>query len=153
AITTDEAALGVTRPATTLRSSDGDIVDKNGGLHLRSADPGTFSSVLPSGRTVQTVVPDTPAPNSPAERAVDVESWGKPASGIDTVKTMLPTVDLQTGPDGTLPSWSSIASPVDLRDVSGLGTYRTNFDLGPDWESGVGAYLALGPNFQTYSLT
>lgn len=152
AVTTDEAALGVTRPATSLRSSEGQVVSKADVLHLRSTQAGTFSSVRRSGRTVQTVVGPVPAPVTPSEWTLDVESWGKPATGIDTAKTTLPRVSVGTRADGTLPSWRDITAPVDLRDVSGLGTYRTTVDLGADWDSSTGAYLDLGPNFQTYRL-
>jgi hypothetical protein len=152
AVTTDESALGVSRPATSLRSSQGQVVSKDGALQLRSTQAGTFTSVRRSGRSVQTVVSDVPAPVTPAAWTLDVESWGKPATGIDTAKTALPPVNLETDGEGKLPSWRDIASPVDLRDVSGLGTYRTTVDLGADWDTGLGAYLDLGRNFQTYSL-
>ena len=59
-----------------------------------------------------------------------------------------------TADDGKLPSWRSITSPVDLSNISGLGSYTTSFDLGKSWnKTNSGAFLNLGHNFQTYQLT
>ena len=86
---------------------------------------------------------------------LDVDSWTPGASGLpgDTAHTDLGPVDVTAGPDGSLPPWSAITPAdgyaADLRDVSGVGTYRTTVDLPSTWRRVRGAWLDLGTAVDT----
>ncbi len=153
AITTDEAALGVQRLAPALSAADGEVVVEAGKPVLRAMTSGSYTATTQDGETLTANVTSVPAPIAPKDWELQVESWEKPVTGVDSAKRQLPPVALRTADDGTLPSWRSISAPVDLREISGLGTYRTSVDLGADWTADHGAYLDLGPNFQTYSVS
>lgn len=51
--------------------------------------------------------------------------------------------------DGLNP-WPQIPQ---LKDVSGVGTYTTNFELPADWKSGLGAVLQLGEVLDSFTLS
>lgn len=90
---------------------------------------------------------------------LQVESWTAGPSGApgDTAKTPLEAVELHADPDGRLPAWSAIAPQngyaVDLRDVSGIGTYTTTLSLDDGWDGVSGAYLDLGRVVDTVRVT
>lgn len=153
AVTTDEGALGVQPLASALSVADGDVVVKAGKPVLRAMTNGKYNATTQDGKALFADVQSVPAPIVPKDWELQVESWERPVTGVDSAKRQLPPVALRAADDGTLPSWRSISAPVDLREISGLGTYRTSVDLGADWTPDHGAYLDLGPNFQTYSVS
>ncbi|WP_419992725.1 glycosyl hydrolase [Streptomyces boninensis] len=76
-----------------------------------------------------------------------VESWHRGTGPQDTVVTRLPKRRVTASDtDGRLPSWGSLDG---LEAVSGVGTYRTTFDLDGRWR-GRGAHLDLGEITTTY---
>lgn len=89
-------------------------------------------------------------PVTPTDWTLDVQGWSAGPSGApgDTTKQDLPTVRLEATPNGTLPPWSQISPETghatDLRDVSGVGTYRSTFRLDDGWQEVRGAHLDLG---------
>jgi hypothetical protein len=152
AVTTDESQLGATALPISFAVSDGDVIVDNGQVAIRSTSPGTVRSTTQEGIAIQTDVSGAPASFTPQRWTLNVESWDRPTSGVDSLIQALTSIELSAGTDGSLPSWLSINSPVDLRTVSGLGTYSTSFELNNDWNTSLGAILDLGPNFQTYSV-
>lgn len=145
----DPSRLGLPKSGIHAVSSTADLVMKDGVPFVRSTTAGTFETTLASGRTVRTSLPQGGDVIAPRTWTLDVESWEKPATGTDSAKRKLDRVDLETV-GGKLPTWREITEPVDLSNISGTGTYTTSFDLD---SRAAGAYLDLGPNFQTYSLT
>ncbi|WP_029137658.1 glycosyl hydrolase [Nakamurella lactea] len=83
------------------------------------------------------------------------ESWTAGPSDLagDTSKTALPSVQLTAADDGTLPPWSAVTTdagyPVDLADVSGIGTYTSTFTVGSSWQGVRRSYLDLGSAVDT----
>jgi hypothetical protein len=83
------------------------------------------------------------------------ESWTPGPSDLagDTTRTTLPDVQLTAADDGTLPPWSEIGPdtgyPVDLSDVSGVGTYTSTFTVGSGWKDVRHSYLDLGAAVDT----
>lgn len=96
-----------------------------------------------------------PAPVTLPDWSLSVDSWtpGPSDRPGDTAHTTVGPVDVHAGADGALPPWSAITPsngyPVDLADVSGIGTYTTQVQLGPDWAGMRTAYLDLGKAVDT----
>ncbi|MCG5213309.1 glycosyl hydrolase [Streptosporangium soli] len=90
---------------------------------------------------------------------LQVVSWSRGESGLpgDTAKTALPAVGPVVGEHGALPPWSAITPAngydVDLRDVSGVGTYTSTFTLDDSWGGVRTAYLDLGTAVDTVTVT
>ncbi|MEO3828960.1 glycosyl hydrolase [Actinomadura sp. B10D3] len=96
-----------------------------------------------------------PKPVRLDEWSLSVDAWGPGPSGRpgDTAHKALGPVTVKAGADGALPSWSSITTgnghPVDLKDVSGVGTYTARVTLDSGWK-GIGeAELDLGTPVDT----
>lgn len=88
--------------------------------------------------------------------SLSVDSWTPGPSGLpgDTAHTPLGPVALKAAADGSLPAWSRITSPVDLSDVSGVGSYTAHVDLDNRWNRVRGATLDLGaPPVDTVRVT
>lgn len=91
-----------------------------------------------------------PAPLALSNWSLSVDTWtpGPSDRPGDTAHTTVGPVMVHAGDDGTLPAWSAITPgngyPVDLADVSGIGTYTTQVELGDDWAGVRTAYLDLG---------
>ncbi|GAA1798334.1 glycosyl hydrolase [Actinomadura chokoriensis] len=87
--------------------------------------------------------------------SLSVDSWGPGPSGLpgDTAHTALGPVAVKAGKDGALPAWSEITPangyPVDLEDVSGVGTYTARITLDPGWKGIDAAELDLGTPVDT----
>ncbi|MEO3884400.1 glycosyl hydrolase [Nonomuraea sp. B5E05] len=100
-----------------------------GGLAVRAARAGTYTTALSTGRTVTTVVGEVPPPVELSSWRLKVEDWQPGATPTQTSK-VVHELDLDT-----LAPWTELPG---LADVSGVGTYTTTVDLdGP-------AYLELG---------
>ncbi|WP_116113990.1 glycosyl hydrolase [Amycolatopsis ruanii] len=124
-------------------ASDADVRFDDGKLVLRATAAGTYSTTLSTGRVVRTTVDAVPAPVPLTAWDLEVEDWQPGATPTETVKT---THRLTLT---ALAAWPAIP---ELRDVSGVGRYRTTVDLG-SWRPGLGAYLELGEVFDTYRVT
>ncbi|TDD87811.1 hypothetical protein E1293_07315 [Actinomadura darangshiensis] len=89
------------------------------------------------------------------EWSLSVDSWGPGASGLpgDTAHKTLGPVTVKAGTDGALPAWSAITPangyPVDLKDVSGVGTYTAHVTLDGGWKGIDAAELDLGTPVDT----
>ncbi|SNS45990.1 F5/8 type C domain-containing protein [Actinomadura meyerae] len=98
---------------------------------------------------------DVPQPVRLGEWSLSVDSWGPGASGLpgDTAHKALGPVTVKAGADGALPAWSAITPanghPVDLKDVSGVGTYTAHVTLDDDWKGIDAAELDLGTPVDT----
>ncbi|MFF0723751.1 glycosyl hydrolase [Streptomyces sp. NPDC004134] len=128
----ESTVIGFERPAgahaesTTAES----VAVRAGGLRLRATTPGTVSARLGDGRTVAVDVGALPPPLEPAGWHLRVE--GAVPDGEERHVLRL----------DRLVDWRRIPR---LRDTSGTGTYRTEFELDERWTGqGRGAYLELG---------
>lgn len=82
-----------------------------------------------------------PEPVTITHWRLQVESWEPDVTANQTRKRVLPEIALNA-----LAPWSSIAG---LEDVSGIGTYRAQVNLGSQWTSDIGAVLVLGQHSDT----
>lgn len=149
AVTTDDTAFGGTASAH-LVSATGDVIVRDGTAYARSFTGTTVTGSSSGAYTVRADIGAIPAAQTLGQWQLQVESWGKPDTGFVTKKTTLDPIAVTAGQDGTLPRWDTLPG---LANVSGLGTYRTSVDLGPEWTGGRGAYLDLGPNPNTYRVS
>lgn len=118
-----------------------------------SGRPSAASPTSPSSGTS-----GMPKPVALSDWSLSVESWGPGASDLpgDTVHKTLGPVTLKAGSDGRLPAWSAITTgngySVNLKDVSGTGTYTTHVTLGDEWKGVSGANLDLGTPVDTVTV-
>jgi hypothetical protein len=91
--------------------------------------------------------------------SLTVDSWTPGESGLpgDTAHTELGPVEVTTDDGGALPAWQDInpgnGYDVDLTDVSGIGTYTTEFALPRAWSGVDRALLDLGSAVDTVQVT
>ncbi|NYI12192.1 hypothetical protein BKA05_003707 [Nocardioides marinus] len=107
----------------------------------RTATAGTVTTTLLDGRTVTSRVSRVREPLALTGWDVEVEDWQPGASATETVKPVR-RVRLEQ-----LVSWSEVPG---FEDVSGIGRYRTQVDLGRDWRTEDGALLELGEVNDTF---
>lgn len=113
---------------------------------------GTFGGAeLGDNRPAVSDAPAEPAPQPLplTDWSLTVDSWTPGPTGLpgDTAHAPIGPVAVTAGDDGALPAWSEINA--ELADVSGIGTYSTEFQLGSDWEGVTGTYLDLGTAVDT----
>jgi hypothetical protein len=138
-----------TTPAVAVQSTTADVVRyQQSNVVVRAASAGTYETALSNGETASTRIDHVPATQSLGHWNLQVESWGPPPSGMDTLKTQLPAVTVDAGADGKLPSWTALG----LANESGVGTYTTTIELPQPWTGGFGAYLELGAVFDTFTV-
>jgi hypothetical protein len=126
-------------------SGDADrVLFGDGGLVLRAAAAGRYTTRLSTGRTVTTTVPAVPAPVTPARWQLDVEDWYPGATATST-RVVARSLVLDT-----LLPWSQLP---ELADSAGVGRYRTTVTLPAGWSSDFGAYLELGQVSDTFRVT
>lgn len=116
----------------------------------------TFGEAAPgAGQPAASDAPSQPAPRPLplTDWSLTVDSWTPGSTGLpgDTAHAAIGPVAVTAGADGGLPAWSEIGA--DLADVSGIGTYSTEFYLGPDWDGVTGTYLDLGAVVDTVRVT
>ncbi len=103
--------------------------------------------------------PGAPAPLRMDDWSLSVDSWTPGPSDLpgDTAHTTLGPVSVLADAGGILPAWTAITPangyPVDLQDVSGVGTYTTHVTLDPRWSQVRGAYLSLGAAVDTVRIS
>ena len=109
------------------------------GLYLRVNSTGAYAAALSNGKTVHKSITEIPESQELKGWDLSVQSW-EPTSNIsssETVYKMHHFKDLET-----LSPWTSYE---ELQDVSGVGSYCTNFTL-QDWPPLAGAILEI-PEF------
>jgi hypothetical protein len=112
------------------RTTADDVVVSNHKLWLRSTEGGTVNATLSDGTTKEVSFGELPAPLEPTEW--DLHVVGAVPDGNETHDLTLTE----------LRDWREIP---ELKDTSGIGTYKTTVTLDEDWVSGGrGAYLELG---------
>lgn len=113
--------------------------------------PGRGEPGRPGGQGTAAV----PQPVKLNEWSLSVDSWGPGPSGRpgDTAHKALGPVTVKAGENGALPAWSAITTangyPVDLKDVSGVGTYTAHVTLDDGWKGIDAAELDLGTPVDT----
>ena len=115
-----------------------------GKLVARAGTAGSHTVTLGDGRTVAAKVDRVRDPVVPSSWRLEVEDWQPGATATETVKPV------RTAELTTLVPWSQIPG---LEDVSGLGRYTTQVDLGSDWTDRDGAWLELGEVTDTFRVT
>lgn len=110
----------------------------------KSYEAGTETVTLSNNKKVLVETEQVAAPMELSSWNLSVESWSKGDTPTDTKKT---TIDVGTV-DGLKP-WTEISG---LENVSGIGTYTTNFNLEQGWEEGTGAIISLGDVVDSYQI-
>ncbi|GAA4615160.1 hypothetical protein GCM10023195_66620 [Actinoallomurus liliacearum] len=158
---------GEITPITNYTSGHGKItvpVQLNGNnaeiIAVTPRHDGTFNGAPGRSGTASTTstTAGTPKPVALGDWSLSVESWEPGASDLpgDTAHKKLGSVTLKAGSDGRLPAWSAITLDngyaVNLKDVSGTGTYTTHVTLGDEWKGVSGASLDLGTPVDTVAV-
>jgi hypothetical protein len=138
-----ESADGVSAPVHAVTSKADAIIARDGRLFARGGLAGSFETVFSNGRTATTEIGNVPSSINLDQWHLKVEDWRPGASATETRKNII-EVDLI----GLVP-WTKI--PAVGPDVSGIGYYTTSFSLPPEWDASHGAYIDLGPIFETAS--
>ncbi|MBV2362278.1 glycosyl hydrolase [Streptomonospora nanhaiensis] len=146
----DAAGRNATPPPGELKKlrfegTDADAVrvDERG-ARVRAGAAGTYRTVYAGGRTVSTEIRSVGEPRELTRWRLEVEDW-RPGSSATETEVRTHTLDL----DGLAP-WTELDG---LADVSGIGRYTAEFDLGKGWTGGYGAYLDLGAVTDVFRVT
>lgn len=132
------------RPSAVSTSGD-DVVREGGRLLVRASTAGEVVTTLANGTTVRNAIERVREPVDLTGWDLEVEDWQPGNSATETVRPVR-----RKRLDGLAP-WSEVSG---LEDVSGVGRYRTEVDLGKDWKKPVdGARLELGEVTDTFRVT
>jgi hypothetical protein len=93
------------------------------GLYLRSNETGSFTTKLSNGKSVTTKIQEAPAALELKTWQLEVQDW-QPTEDIYSPETVITKHKVTLD---SLAPWTSIPG---LENVSGIGTYKTSFDLG-----------------------
>jgi len=104
-------------------------------LGVKAETPGRFSAVAASGKTVEAEAEKVRQPIALSQWHLTVEDW-RPGDTAASVKKIKHDLNLKR-----LSAWNDLK---ELRGVSGIGHYTTDFKLEKDWRESDGAYLDLG---------
>lgn len=149
-VAVSDVPLAGTRPPSThvVNTTADRIVLDDGTPLLRTTENGRQTTVLSDGRQVVTDVQTVPTAQSPTQWQLNVASWHQGSGPQQTEVTQLPEQQLTAASDTRLlPAWSTLPG---MQNVSGVGTYRTTFDVNADSGRRAGAYLNLGQITTTY---
>jgi hypothetical protein len=156
--------LSSTGQALHAVSSTADAVLLDGGtVAVQASQSGTYRTVLSDGRSFDTTL-EAPAPIALERWDIVVEDWNAGDKVVNletkfghtttevyytTAKTPLTFSNSPLLPWKDLPATAnqlaSLAGPdPSMSDVSGVGTYTTDFTLPADWSSANGAHLQIG---------
>jgi hypothetical protein len=108
---------------------------------LRAGTAGSHAVTWSDGTTAAVEVDRVRDPLTPTSWALTLEDWKPGASATETVR------EERTAQLEQPRMWSQVAG---LEDVSGIGRYRTEVDLGQDWTDADGALLELGDVTDTF---
>jgi hypothetical protein len=132
-------------PHATSTTADA-VVYAEGELQIRATRSGTYKTDLSDGRSVESTIEGLPPSRTLSDWHLSVEDWQPGATATETVKVPH-ELDLDLD---SLRTWPEIP---ELRDVSGIGRYTTQVELGSDWtDANRGARLELGPIFDSARL-
>ncbi|GAA4485311.1 glycosyl hydrolase [Actinoallomurus oryzae] len=145
----DAPPAGTRPPSTHVVSTTADQVVLDAGKPvLRTTRNGRQTTVLSDGRQVVTDVRTVPAAQPLSQWGLSLASWHQGSGPQQTAITQLPEQQVTAAPDThLLPAWSTLPG---MQSVSGVGTYRTTFDVKADSQRNAGAYLDLGQVTTTY---
>ncbi|MEW2353399.1 glycosyl hydrolase [Spirillospora sp. NPDC029432] len=132
-------ALGGGEAPHATGTSGGEILVGDDGPFLRAAKGGAYTVTRDDGADVRLTVPAVADPQRLDGWRLSVEDWHRGADGGRAITHH--EIDLKG-----LKPWSEIPA---LRDVSGVGTYRTTVRL----DRADGAYLDLGQVTDTFEVT
>jgi hypothetical protein len=147
--------FGAAAPAVHVtKTTADDAVTNQAGVVIRASKAGTYTTTLSNGRTVNSAIADVPAPIdlTKATWHVTAEDW-KPANsytdtfGVAGSQTRKDSVEVDVN---GLSAWPEIPQ---LRNVSGLASYTTRFELPATWNATNGATLELGEVFDSFTVT
>lgn len=132
---------------------DGGLVKEHGDVVARSTQEGVFSTTLSNGQSVTSTFQDVPDAQDLTNNswALAAEDW-RPANAYATTFGPAATETTKNVVDVSLAGlkpWTQIAG---LERTSGLGTYKTTFDLPSDWTSRHGAFLSLGEVHDSFTV-
>lgn len=117
---------------------------ESGELFVDGDGPGTYTAKLSDGHEATADIARVGAPVDLQDWSLSVEDWHRNAA-LDLEKATS-THELAGG----LKPWSQIPG---LEDSSGIGVYRTTFDLPQTWTGGRTAVLDLGEVTDTFEVT
>jgi hypothetical protein len=124
-------------PVHAVTSDATKIVREEYGLFLRANTTGSYTTTLSNGESVTTVVDSVPASIELKNWTLDVDDW-QPTADIYSPDTIIVKHHLSLN---NLTAWSNIP---ELLDGSGVGTYKSTFELG-NWPEHTGAILSFTP--------
>ena len=127
----------------TATSGDGVRVDARG-LFVRTSSDGHVTTTLRDGSVVLTAVDRVRQPVELTSWDLEVEDWQPGSAPTETIR---PVRSMRLD---KLAPWSQVPG---LEDVSGVGRYSTQVDLGSDWGSEDGALLEVGEVSDTFRIT
>ncbi|MFU8874415.1 glycosyl hydrolase [Micromonospora sp. SL4-19] len=159
ALDLNDAGKGVHAVSTTADKA----LQDNGNISILATGSGEYSTTLSNGRTVRT---EASVPNQiPLDRwDITVEDWDEGERVVNTEekfghvtretyyttkKTPLQFPNSQLMPWKSLPATAEQLSKLSgsapsMAHVSGIGTYKTTFELPRNWNAKNGAYLRIG---------
>ncbi|MGH2946107.1 MAG: hypothetical protein ACRDPC_07605 [Solirubrobacteraceae bacterium] len=137
--------LGVEAPSLHATATTGDaaVIGAEGELRIRATSPGTYTTDLSDGRSVESTIEGLPDSRSLSDWHLSVEDWQPGATATETAKVPH-ELDLDS-----LRTWPEIP---ELEDVSGIGRYTTQIELSSEWTGADGARIELGPIFDSARL-
>ncbi len=149
----DRFGIGIPEVHVTKTTADGAGIGQ-GGVVIRAAAAGSYTTVLSNGRTVRSTIGAVPPPIdlTRIKWHLSAEDW-QPANpyantvGAEAAQTRKERVEVELG---GLKPWPEIPA---LQHASGVGTYTTTFDLPATWTAANGARLSLGEVFDTFLVT
>jgi alpha-L-rhamnosidase len=142
------SAVGVTSPAHELHATSTTADDVSYGRHdelrIRATRPGSYTTRLSNGRTVKSTIGALPPRRTLSAWHLSVDDWQPGQTATETVHVQH---ELDLDP---LRTWPDVP---ELEDVSGVGHYTTQVNVGSEWtDTGRGALLELGPVFDSVRL-
>jgi hypothetical protein len=128
----------------TNTTADAVVFGAHHELRVRAARPGTYTTSLSDGHRVTSTIGKLPTSRTLSGWHLSVEDWQPGNTATETAKVPH-ELDLDS-----LRAWPQIP---ELQDVSGIGRYTTQVELGRDWtDADRGARIELGPIFDSARL-
>jgi single-stranded DNA-binding protein len=155
-LSTNPAKIGLTNNPVFVQSTTADGIHSmgNGQFVVQASQGGKYATTLSNGKKVVSQIPEALPIMDLTTGTWDllVEDW-KPANpygstGVASAATDKAKVELSLN---GLKTWPDIA---ELKNVSGIGTYRYTLELPKGWNPGKnGARLKLGQVVDTFTLS
>lgn len=129
------------RGPSVLPTAGQDVREAGGNAALRATTAGSHVVAWSDGRTSTVTVDRVREPITPTGWRLELSDW-QPGATVTQTRTVTHRADLDA-----LGPWSAIE---EFADVSGIGRYVTEVDLGRDWTDDDGAVLELGEVNDTF---